>query len=73
MVECKVRIIKEIPVYPKYQPKVGDVYDARYAEVAYNQPRSVPTTCVIDILGKKLMLRSGEFEIVRNSDGEGRP
>ena len=64
MAECKVRIIKEIPVYPKYQPKIGCIYNARYADVSYNQPQVVPTACIIEILDKKIILRSNEFEIV---------
>ena len=63
--QCKIRIVKEITdLLPQYQPKVGGVYDARYAEAAYNKYRPTPAICVIDILGKQIMIRKGEFEIV---------
>lgn len=63
--ECKIRIVKEITdLFPQYKPKVGGVYAARYAEAAYNKFRPTPAICVIDILGKQIMVRKGEFEIV---------
>ena len=62
--QCKIRITKEIAgIYPKYQPKVGEVYDARHVDSSY-KGKPVPAICVIDILGKKIMIRRGEHEIV---------
>lgn len=63
--QCKIRIVKEInDLFPQYRPKVGEIYDARYAESAYNKYNYTPAICVIDILGKQIMVRKGEFEIV---------
>ncbi len=62
-IKCKVRILKPLEgVYLKYQPIVGEVYDAVYKEkydLRWNNP-----VCHIDILDKKICLRRGEYEIV---------
>ena len=61
---CKIRIVKEIAeIYPEYTPKFGEVYDARCVQNTY-KGRSLPAICVVDILGKKIMVRRGEYEIV---------
>lgn len=63
--KCKIRIVKELAgVYPELQPKVGEIYDARYSEAAYNKYRPTPAICVVEILGKQIMVRKDEFEIV---------
>ena len=62
--KCKIRIIKEITdLLPQYQPKVGKIYDAEYRE-ATQKCKPLPAICVIDMLGKKIMIRKGEYEIV---------
>lgn len=62
--KCKIKILKEITeLLPQYQPKVGKIYEARYAESS-NKNRPLPAICVIDILGKQIMVRKGEYEIV---------
>ena len=69
MKRVKIRVVKEVTdIFPEYRPEVGKVYEARY------KPRtrekwlsSVPEFCVIDILDKQIVLRSGEFEIVEET------
>ena len=63
--KCKIRIIKEITgLYPQYQPKVGKIYDAEYIEPTYKK-RNCHAICVIDIAGKRIVIRNGEYEFVR--------
>ena len=63
--KCKVKIINEVlGVFPQYQPKVGEIYEAEYIESIYSY-YNAPPICVIDILGKKIIVRKDEFEIVR--------
>lgn len=66
---CKIRIIRPLNgVYPLYQPTVGKVYDATF----YPEQRCGPAKkcvmcheCVaIDIAGKKIVVRPGEYEMV---------
>ena len=70
MKKCKVRIIKELEgVYPEYQPKVGKTYDAEYREPYYNN-QWFTEICIIEISGKRIIVREGEFEIVRCNNAE---
>lgn len=63
--KCKIRIIKEITgLFPHLRPKVGMVYDAEYKESSWKQ-RKIPPICVINIAGKRIIIRKDEFEIVR--------
>ena len=58
---CKIRITKELDgVWAQYQPKVGKVYDANYR--ASN--KRTAECAVIDVRGKWICVRTGEFEIV---------
>ena len=62
--QCKIRIVKELSgVYPKLQPKVGGIYDARYVGTTVKS-KPQPAICVIEMLGKKIVIRNGEYEIV---------
>ena len=62
--KCKIRITKEIAgIYPQYQPKIGKTYDAEYIESTYKGGKCQPI-CVIDIAGKRIIIRQDEFEIV---------
>jgi hypothetical protein len=70
--KCQVKIIKQVvDIYPWLQPKVGQIYDADLS------PRRKKTKlgegkaefCIIDVLGKKIALRKGEYEIVGYSNG----
>lgn len=64
--KCKVKCLKHlIGVYPELQPEVGKVYEAEYFWPRYKTAE----TAVIDIKGKKILMRRGEFEIVEDTDG----
>ena len=67
--KCKIRIIKDIEgIVPEYQPKVGTVYDAEYIDSS-KEYRSYPPVCIINIAGKRIIIRKNEFEIVEEDDG----
>ena len=69
MIKCKIRIIKEIEgVYPEYRPKVGKVYDAEYIDSS-KAYKKFPPVCILNISGKRIIIRKNEFEIVRCEDG----
>lgn len=62
--KCKIRITKEITgLFPQCCPKVGKVYDAEYIETTNRQIKR-PPICVVDILGKRIIVRQDEFELV---------
>lgn len=65
-VKCKVRILSHLPeVYPKYQPTVGEIYDAEYKKATQRKGgRYYAPVCFIEVLDKKICLRRGEYEIV---------
>ena len=64
MMKCKIRIIKEIiGLFPQYQPKVGKIYDAEYVDSS-REYRTYPPVCIVDISGKRIVIRKDEFEIV---------
>ena len=61
----KIRIIKEIlGIYPQYQPKLGKVYFAEYIESTTCAVRKAAPICVINMAGKRVIVRRDEFEIV---------
>ena len=61
---CKIRIIKQIAgLYPQYVPKVGKVYDAEYIDSSKNY-KKFPPVCIVNIAGKRIIIRKNEFEIV---------
>lgn len=63
--KCKIRITKEITgIFPHLRPKVGKTYDAEYIEPYYQYQNGHPI-CVIDIAGKRIIIRKGEYEFVR--------
>ena len=67
--KCKIRITKEIDgLFPECCPKVGKVYNAEYVEssIRYQTSHAV---CIINMAGKRVIIRNGEFEIVRWKDG----
>lgn len=70
MMKCKVRIIKEIEgVFPEYRPKVGKVYEAEYIDSSKNY-KKFPPVCIVNIAGKRIIVRKKEFEIVGCEDGK---
>ena len=65
-VKSKVRILCHLPeVYTKYQPKVGEIYDAYYRKETQRKNGKVyAPVCYIEVLDKKICLKKGEYEIV---------
>lgn len=65
-VNVKVRILRELPeVYPRYQPEIGEVYDATYSTPRiYDNNHTYSPICSIKVLDKHIFLRKGEYEIV---------
>ena len=65
-IKCKVRILCHLPgVYTKYQPTVGEIYEAEYKKTEHRRDgRAYSPVCAIKILDKKICLRKGEYEIV---------
>ena len=66
----KIRVTKFVEdIFDEYRPAVGDVYKAQYTPRAtmrghwkcYSGNREF---CIIQVLDKKIVLRSGEFEII---------
>ena len=57
-------------IFPEYRPTVGAVYEADYTPRAtrrgiwkgYSGNREF---CIVNIRGKRIVLRDGEFEILR--------
>lgn len=69
MINCKIRIIKEVEgVYPEYRPKIGQIYDAEYKDGIHSY-KKCPPVCIVNIAGKRIIIRKDEFEIVRYEDG----
>lgn len=66
LIKCKVRILCPLSeVYPKYQPTVGEVYEAYYKNAQRRSSgRFYNPVCFIEVLDKKICLRKGEYEIV---------
>lgn len=64
--KCKIKVIKEIlELWPECRPDVGKVYDANYVKGT----GKAGDVAVIDLAGKKILLRKKEFEIVDDTDG----
>lgn len=65
-IKIKVRILCHLSgVYSKYQPTVGEIYDAEYKKATQRKGgRQYAPVCVIEVLDKKICLRRGEYEIV---------
>lgn len=65
IMKCKIRITKEIyDLFPECRPKVGKVYYAEYIE-SYLSYQKFPPLCIINIAGKRIIIRQDEFEIVK--------
>lgn len=58
----KIKVTQDVnEIYPpKYRPQKGEVYDADYSRHT-NKKKEF---CVITILDKRVVLRSGEFELM---------
>ena len=57
-VNVKVRILRELPeVYPRYQPEIGEVYDAIYAAPRiYDNNHAYSPVCSIKVLDKHIFV-----------------
>lgn len=63
-VKCKIMITKEIDgLFPQYCPKVGKIYNALYVDSSRGRTK-YPPVCIIDMAGKRIIIRKDEFEIV---------
>lgn len=73
MMKCQIKVIKQVvDIFPKFQPKVGDIYDADYVPATHRSKGDVNNKaefCVINVFDKKIALRKGEFEIVGYCNG----
>lgn len=72
--KCQIKVVKEVvDIFVKYQPKVGQIYDAEFspsnARCGRDNYGGKREFCIIDIFDKKIILRPGEYEIVRYSNG----
>ena len=69
--KCKIKVAKEVTdIFEKYRPKVGDIYNAELSpQVKSKKMGAKAEFCVVDILGKKIVLRTGEYEIVGICNG----
>lgn len=74
--QCKIKVIEDVTaIFPEYKPTVGKIYDAEYTprhKQKYGDKSGGAGNaefCVVGILGKRIVLRSGEFEIVGGVDG----
>lgn len=57
----QIRIAKELEgVYPELQPEVGATYTVRPGK-----PRTGIDFCIAEIAGKYIVIREGEYEILR--------
>lgn len=62
MTKRKIRITKEIEnLFPECRPIVGKIYDAEYYDPAGTYKR-FPPICIINIAGKRIIIRKNEFE-----------
>lgn len=62
---CKIRVKEEIAgLYQHCQPKVGKVYNAEYVAPYDGQPQKFKAICIVNISGKRIILREDEFELV---------
>lgn len=68
-IPCKIRIVRELDgVYPLYQPTVGKIYDATFYPEQRLETKKKCISChecvAIDIAGKKIVVRPGEYEMI---------
>lgn len=68
----KIRVLCGIPVRQGLEPVVGKVYDAIRGNVGKSKARQDEEKfCVIEVAGKKIVLRNGyrqepEYEVIEN-------
>jgi hypothetical protein len=64
-----IKVTKEVTdIFPQYRPKVGKIYEAELSPAKLKKYKNTyggkPEFCIVDILDKKIVLRTGEYEIV---------
>lgn len=68
-IKCEIKVIKEVDdIFTKYQPKVGQIYDAELSPATIRSGghgNHKPEFCIVNVLDKKIALRKGEYEIVQ--------
>lgn len=66
---CKVKVIGEpLDIWPEYRPKLGEIYDADYSPGRWIPRKNYSGKAefaVVNVLDKRIVLRKGEFEIVK--------
>lgn len=66
--KCKIRVLRPLEdVFPQYQPIVGKIYDAEHTPGHKHREghhTGNKEFCIINIQGKRIVLRKSEFEIV---------
>jgi hypothetical protein len=68
--KCRIRVIKDIEeLYHHCRPRVGKVYNAEYIPPYEGGPQNFKAICFINVSGKRIVLREGEFEKVEVKDG----
>lgn len=72
--KCQIKIVKEVlDLFSRYRPTVGAIYDAELSPAVSSAWGSgisgKAEFCVLDILDKKIIVRKGEYEIVRYGNG----
>ena len=69
--KCQIKVTKEVTdIFEKYRPKAGDIYDAELSpQIKSRKKGGKAEFCVVDILDKKIVLRTGEYEIVEIYNG----
>lgn len=66
---CKVRVTKDIAdLYPHCKPEVGKTYFADYIAPYEDSAQTFKAICIVNVCGKRIILREGEFEIVGDSN-----
>ena len=61
---CKIRIVKEITdLFPRFCPVIGQIYDAEFKPKTRKYEK-FGSMCIVNISGKRIIVREGEFEIV---------
>jgi hypothetical protein len=69
--KCKIRVTKDVTdLFPRYQPKVGKIYDAEFSPQAEKSANGKwwagkKEFCIVTMIDKRIVLRKGEYEIVR--------
>ena len=67
--KCKIRIVKEITgLFQECCPKFGKIFNAEYIESTI-QHRKSHAICVINMAGRRVIIRDDEFEIVGGLNG----